>query len=126
MAVSVAELLADLGTETAVFDRWIATLPDAAWAQPTPAEGWTIADQVSHLAYFDDAAVLSATDPDAFRAGLDAVAGDVDGFTAVSPPSTGRSRPTNCGPGSVERGRTSAPHMPRSIPELACRGTGPT
>jgi uncharacterized protein (TIGR03084 family) len=82
MPVSIAELLADLDAETAVFDRWITTLPKGEWLRPTPAEGWTIADQVSHLAYFDDAAVLSATDPDAFRGGLDAVVGDVDGFTA--------------------------------------------
>ena len=40
----------------------------AAGGSPTPAEGWTVADQVSHLAYFDDVAVQSATDPDAFRA----------------------------------------------------------
>jgi uncharacterized protein (TIGR03084 family) len=82
MAVSIAELLGDLDAETAVFDGWIAALADDQWARPTPAEGWTIADQVSHLAYFDDAAVQSATDPDAFRDGLDAVVADVDGFTA--------------------------------------------
>ncbi|HEY3830819.1 MAG TPA: TIGR03084 family metal-binding protein [Acidimicrobiia bacterium] len=82
MAVSVADLLTDLDAETAVFDHWIVTLPDEEWTRPTPAAGWTIADQVSHLAYFDDAAVRSATDPDAFRAGLDAVVADVDGFTA--------------------------------------------
>jgi len=82
MAVSIEQLLADLDAETRVFRSWIDPLPDADWSRPTPAEGWTIADQVSHLAYFDDMAVLAATDPDAFRAGLAEAVADVDGFTA--------------------------------------------
>jgi len=36
----------------------------------TPAEGWTIRDQLSHLAGFDEAATTSLSDPDAFRAEL--------------------------------------------------------
>jgi len=82
MAVSIEQLLADLDAETRVFRSWIDPLPDADWSRPTPAVGWTIADQVSHLAYFDDMAVLAATDPDAFRAGLAEAVADVDGFTA--------------------------------------------
>jgi uncharacterized protein (TIGR03084 family) len=82
MAVSIEQLLADLEAETAVFRSWIDPLPDSEWARPTPAVGWTIADQVSHLAYFDDMAVLAATDPDTFRAGLAEAVADVDGFTA--------------------------------------------
>src|SRR5437899_2638011 len=45
-------------------------LPDTDWELATPAEGWAVRDQISHLAYFDDAAVQSATDPDAFQAEL--------------------------------------------------------
>jgi len=45
-------------------------LPDADWELATPAEGWAVRDQISHLAYFDDAAVRSATDPDGFQAEL--------------------------------------------------------
>jgi uncharacterized protein (TIGR03084 family) len=82
MAVSIDQLLVDLGAETAVFRSWIDPLPDAEWQRPTPAVGWTIADQVSHLAYFDDMAVLAASEPDAFRAGLAEAVADVDGFTA--------------------------------------------
>ena len=37
---------------------------------PTPAEPWTICDQVSHLAFFDEEALKAATDPDAFFAGV--------------------------------------------------------
>ncbi len=41
-------------------------LPAADWARPTLAVGWTITDQVTHLAYFDDVTRLSVTDPERF------------------------------------------------------------
>jgi uncharacterized protein (TIGR03084 family) len=69
MPVDMAALLADLSEESASLDAMIAALDDDQYFLPTPAEGWTIADQVSHLAFFDDAALLAATDPDRFRAG---------------------------------------------------------
>jgi uncharacterized protein (TIGR03084 family) len=59
-------LISDLTAETAEFTAMVSGLDDDGWQVPTPAVGWTIADQVSHLAFFDDAAVLSATDPAAF------------------------------------------------------------
>jgi uncharacterized protein (TIGR03084 family) len=34
----------------------------------TPAPGWTIRDQISHLWFFDQRALLALTDPDGFRA----------------------------------------------------------
>ncbi len=61
-------LTADLGAETAVLRQILDSLSDADWKLPTPAPGWTITDQVSHLAYFDQVAVTSATDPDEFAA----------------------------------------------------------
>jgi uncharacterized protein (TIGR03084 family) len=64
------ELTADLAAETAAIRVLIAGLDEAGWRTPTPAEGWTIADQISHLAYFDDAAVISATDAQRFAAEL--------------------------------------------------------
>jgi uncharacterized protein (TIGR03084 family) len=66
--VTLAELLADLAAETRVVDDMQDTLTPAQWELPTPAAGWAIRDQVSHLAFFDDAAVPAATDPDRFRA----------------------------------------------------------
>ena len=41
----------------------------------TPAEGWTVAFQIAHLHWTDQQALLAATDPEAFAAGLTA-AGD--------------------------------------------------
>jgi uncharacterized protein (TIGR03084 family) len=35
---------------------------------PTPAPGWTVRDQITHLWFFDQRALLALTDADAFRA----------------------------------------------------------
>jgi uncharacterized protein (TIGR03084 family) len=72
MPVDVAALADDLRAETAELEKLLAALDDAAWDTPTPAPGWAIRDQVSHLAYFDEAATTAALDPDAFRAERDA------------------------------------------------------
>ena len=53
MPADLGALLADLADETAALNALTAPLDDAGWKQPTPAPGWTIADQVGHLAYFD-------------------------------------------------------------------------
>ena len=70
MPVDMGALLGDLAAETADLRALVADLDETGWRTPTPAIGWTIVDQVSHLAFFDDAAVTSATDPDRFRAEL--------------------------------------------------------
>ncbi|MCW2495883.1 TIGR03084 family metal-binding protein [Jatrophihabitans sp.] len=63
-------VLDDLLAEGAVLDGLVAELDDAGWATPTPATGWTIAHQVAHLAWTDQASVLAATDAAAFNAEL--------------------------------------------------------
>ena len=68
MPADLRALLRDLAGETVALDAIIAPLDESDWRCPTPAVGWTIADQVSHLAYFDDVAVLSAISPEAFIA----------------------------------------------------------
>src|ERR1700756_4066691 len=47
-------------------DTILARLATADWDTPPPAEGWTIRDQVTHLAFFDDATLLAIQDPAAF------------------------------------------------------------
>jgi uncharacterized protein (TIGR03084 family) len=59
-------------------------IPSEDWERPTPAAGWTIRDQVSHLAYFDGAARLSMVDPDAFRAVRDEAVADIEKFVAAT------------------------------------------
>lgn len=67
MTIIFAQLLADIEAETASLRSVLSALDDEAWSTQTPAEGWDVADQVSHLAYFDETATLSITDPDAFE-----------------------------------------------------------
>jgi uncharacterized protein (TIGR03084 family) len=70
----------DLAAEHEALDAVVRDLPDAAWDLPTPASGWMVRDQISHLWFFDQRAVLAATDAEAFaadattmrRAGIDA------------------------------------------------------
>jgi uncharacterized protein (TIGR03084 family) len=66
--VDLSALLADLRAEGDELDALVSPLPDRDWALPTPAAGWTIAHQVAHLAWTDDRALLSVTEPDAFHA----------------------------------------------------------
>jgi uncharacterized protein (TIGR03084 family) len=75
MPADLSALTADLVAETAWLDEILGALPAAQWGLPTPAPGWTIADQVSHLAYFDEATLLSIRDPDLFRRDAEALAG---------------------------------------------------
>src|SRR5918992_1046411 len=56
MAVSMVEIVEDLRAETLDLERMLAPLPGAAWETATPAPGWAVRDQVSHLAWFDDVA----------------------------------------------------------------------
>jgi uncharacterized protein (TIGR03084 family) len=58
----------DLAAEHADLDRVVAGLDDAGWDTPTPAPGWAVRDQISHLWFFDQRAVMALTDPDAFAA----------------------------------------------------------
>ena len=48
---AVHQVVADLEAESAQLDALVADLDDAGWATPTPAEGWTVAHQISHLAW---------------------------------------------------------------------------
>lgn len=59
-------LLDDFAGECADLERLVAPLPPREWARPTPADGWTIAHQIGHLAWTDDIATIAATDADTF------------------------------------------------------------
>lgn len=81
--MSMAELADDLMAETAALDELLAPLDEEGWALVTPAEGWLVRDQVSHLAFFDEAATKATADPERFSAERDAVLADPDGFVDV-------------------------------------------
>jgi len=60
----------DLVAEHDALDAIVHDLDEATWDRPTPAEGWTVRDQIAHLAYSDVAAYLAAAEPDAFTRDL--------------------------------------------------------
>ncbi|MGO9909545.1 MAG: TIGR03084 family metal-binding protein [Acidimicrobiales bacterium] len=61
------ELLSDLGDEHDALDDVLTDLTQAEWQTATPAEGWQVRDQISHLAYFDTTAALALVSPDRFE-----------------------------------------------------------
>ncbi|MBN1092643.1 maleylpyruvate isomerase N-terminal domain-containing protein [Blastococcus sp. TML/M2B] len=77
----VDAVAADLAAEHASLDAVLDGLTDQQWATPTPSPGWTVADQVGHLTYFDGAAVLALTDEAAFTASIGPLLEDMDGVT---------------------------------------------
>ena len=60
------QLAEHLTEETDALVDVLGALEVERWITPTPSEGWSVADQVSHLAYFDGAATLSVLDRAAF------------------------------------------------------------
>ncbi|HEX5406013.1 MAG TPA: TIGR03084 family metal-binding protein [Pseudonocardiaceae bacterium] len=67
MATDLRPLRDDLAAESDALCSILADLTPEQWLLPTPAAGWTIADQVSHLAYFDDTTLMSLVNPERFR-----------------------------------------------------------
>jgi uncharacterized protein (TIGR03084 family) len=66
------DLLDDLEAEHRDLDVLVAGLDENGWNRATPADGWAVRDQVSHLAFFDDAAVMAMTAPSDFTLLVDA------------------------------------------------------
>ena len=70
----------DLNEEHEALDAVVSKLDEGQWMIMTPSPGWNIKDQLRHLAYFDDRAALSATDPEAFGKHIEEVMGDLNAF----------------------------------------------
>jgi len=81
----MAALATDLAAESAELYEVLSLLGEGEWARPTPSAGWTVLDQVTHLAWFDDAAVRSVTDPEAFRAEAEELVAQDDFSGALAP-----------------------------------------
>jgi uncharacterized protein (TIGR03084 family) len=64
-------ILGDLDAETRAIDDVVADLPASDWARPTPAEGWTIAHQIAHLAWTDAQALIAARHPERWHAEIE-------------------------------------------------------
>jgi uncharacterized protein (TIGR03084 family) len=81
VAADLVELAADLHAETAALDALLLPLDDAGWTTATPAPGWSVHDQISHLAYFDDATRRAVRDPAWFAGEREHAIVDVDAYT---------------------------------------------
>lgn len=71
--MDVRDIRAELIAEQEALDPVLVGLTDEQWTLPTPSPGWSVADQIGHLTYFDGAAALAITDPDGFTAMRDAL-----------------------------------------------------
>ena len=56
----------DLEAEHDALDALVSGLEAGRWNTPTPAEGWTVRDQIAHLAYTDVSARLAVVDAEAW------------------------------------------------------------
>lgn len=77
---ALEQVLDDLATETEALDDLVAGLDGAGWRTPTPAAGWDVGAQVSHLRWTDTAATYAATDKAAWDALVLEALADPDGF----------------------------------------------
>lgn len=87
----VRDVATDLRAEQEALDAIVAGLTDAQWGLATPSPGWSVADQIGHLTYFDGAAATAIADPAAFTASVEQLiaADDRDALTLhrhLSPP----------------------------------------
>lgn len=72
------QIIADVRAEQDSLDAIVAALADDQWRLPTPSRGWSVADQIGHLTYFDGTAALAIEDEAAFRASLDELLASLD------------------------------------------------
>lgn len=68
MPASFGEIVDDLAAEHAALAPALQQLTAEEWERPTHAPGWSVRDQVAHLAMFDELAELGLRDDAAFEA----------------------------------------------------------
>jgi uncharacterized protein (TIGR03084 family) len=74
MPVDLQALADDVQAEHDDLERVLRALTEVEWDAPTAAPGWSVRDQVTHVAVFDDVARMAIEEPDAFRRLRDAQA----------------------------------------------------
>ena len=76
----ILDLCSDLLAERVELTGLLEPLEEEGWRAPTAAPGWTILDQVTHIAYFDEAARTAIVEPETFLEMRDEASGDVDAY----------------------------------------------
>jgi uncharacterized protein (TIGR03084 family) len=66
MSTGPGEILWDLLQEDQELDSVVSGLAPSDWDRQTPAVGWAIRDQISHLAFFDEVAAVALRSPQRF------------------------------------------------------------
>ena len=74
------EICDDLDAEQQVLDDIVSSLSEDEWLTPTPAEGWNIRDQIGHLAYFEERALVSITAEASFAESTALIVNDAEAF----------------------------------------------
>lgn len=64
--MELGAIIADLESEHQSLDQIVADLVTSRWKALTDSPGWTIADQLSHLQFFDGRAALALASPEEF------------------------------------------------------------
>lgn len=80
MALSIPAIVGDLVGESRRLESLVVDLDEHGWDVATPAAGWRIRDQVSHLAHSDELATMAALDPVSFAAHRNASLADLGGL----------------------------------------------
>jgi uncharacterized protein (TIGR03084 family) len=74
------EICRDLAGEGQLIEDLVSGLDEDQWHRVTPFYGWTVKDEIAHIAFFDRMARLSAADANAFNDLLMAFAKDLTNF----------------------------------------------
>lgn len=74
------DVLAHLTAESEQLDGWVADLDESGWTTMTTPEGWTVAHQIAHLHWTDDASRIAIVGGDGFDALMAAASADPTGF----------------------------------------------
>lgn len=87
----VESLVADLRAEKSVLVELLSGQPEQAWSTDTPADGWSVSDQIAHLAHFDWVTRICISEPRVFEQMRDDLP-DLQAYVdAIGPQNRGRS-----------------------------------
>lgn len=85
-AAVVAGLVEDLRAERDALLGLLRTQPEDVWSLPTPAAGWSVHDEMAHLAFFDGVTRTCIAEPTVFARFRDVEMGDLQTYVdAVGP-----------------------------------------